>query len=109
MKKGWVSASLLAICAWSNAQVVGAFDGSRLYDPEMNLASGALMTAFRENFLSRGAPVTTTYTLTPQYLAGVSVFVTSDIINVVPSQDEVAAMVAWVQAGGTFVVTGECG
>ena len=100
---------LPALAVGIQAQVVGAFDNSRLTTEDMNLATGDWLSGMRECFLSRGAPITTTGTLTPAYLSGVTIFFTSEFINQVPTQDEVNAMVAWVQAGGTLVVTGECG
>ncbi|MEP0767279.1 MAG: hypothetical protein HRF45_12175 [Fimbriimonadia bacterium] len=100
---------LSALAVGVQAQVVGTFDNTRLLTEDMNLASGDWLSGMRECFLSRGAPITTTGTLTASYLSGVTVFFTSEFINQVPSDDEVAAVVAWVQAGGTLVVTGECG
>lgn len=100
---------LPALAVGAQAQVVGAFDNSRLSTEDMNLASGDWLSGMRECFLSRGAPITTTGTLTPEYLSGVTVFFTSEFLNQVPSDAEVAAVVAWVQSGGTLIVTGECG
>ncbi|GMV37808.1 MAG: hypothetical protein AMXMBFR61_23160 [Fimbriimonadales bacterium] len=100
---------LPAFAVGVQAQVVGTFDNTRLMTEDMNLASGDWLSGMRECFQSRGAPITTTGTLTPAYLSGVTVFFTSEFLNDVPSNDEVAAVVAWVQNGGTLIVTGECG
>jgi hypothetical protein len=102
-------ALVLAAAASVQAQVVGSFDDTRVANPTWNLMTGSAISMMRECFESRGALITTTPTLTPEYLATVDVFFTSYFTKVVPTQAEADAMVAWVQAGGTFVVTGDCG
>ena len=99
----------LAFVGTAFAKVVGSFDETRLYSADKNLQTGSNMTEWRAEFMNQGATIVTTPTITPDFLATIDVFVTSHFSKITPSTDEVNAMKAWVQAGGTLVVTGDCG
>ncbi|MFG0317944.1 MAG: hypothetical protein ACF8XB_11770, partial [Planctomycetota bacterium JB042] len=90
-------------CSW------GSFDAARVNDAGGVLTTGAYGT-LRSLIANEGGTLApATPTLTPSYLAGVDVFFTSLLNNSTGalSPAEQAALVAWVEGGGTLVVTGD--
>jgi hypothetical protein len=101
-------ASLAVACACP-ATDVGTFADSRLYLPQANnIVTGSQMTMLKAIWQARGAVWHQTDALTTGFLSGVTVFVTGNLGTNELSQDERNALLAWVKAGGTLVVTGEC-
>ncbi|MEP0767440.1 MAG: hypothetical protein HRF45_13000 [Fimbriimonadia bacterium] len=87
---------------------VGIFDNSRLLGPSWNIETAGQLSQFRTEWQNRGAVWQQTSSLTSTFLNGVSVFVTSKISTQNLGSAEKTALVNWVQAGGTLVVTAEC-
>jgi len=106
--KRFLFIALLAAACACQAVNVGIFDGTRLYESRFDVQSGASMTTWRGLWEARGGVWQKTTTLTPQFLSGVSVFLTSSISTTWFTTDEQAAVVSWVKGGGTLIVTGDC-
>lgn len=101
---------ILTACAGMCCAVdVGILDNSRLLTPGYNVQTGPDMSTMKALWDARGAVWHQTDTLTPAFLSTVSVFFTSQIGPPELSPDEQAALVAWVRAGNTLIVTGDCG
>jgi hypothetical protein len=99
-------ASAAAICG---AVDVGILDNTRLYTSSYNVQSGQYMVTMKGLWEARGAVWHQTGQLTPAFLATVTVFYTSQIGAPELSADEQTALVNWVRAGNTLIVTGDCG
>jgi hypothetical protein len=106
--KGFLACALAATAAYCGAVDVGTFDNTRLYAPDYNLITGASFTMLKADWDARGAVWHQAGLLTPTFLAGVQVFITSMINATSMTADEQTALVNWVKAGGTLVATGEC-
>ena len=87
---------------------VGIFDNSRLLGPTWNIQTASQLSMFRTEWQNRGAVWHQTSALTPAFLSGVKVFITSKISAQNLSAAEKTALTSWVQGGGTLIVTGEC-
>lgn len=103
--------ALLALCAVSASAAtdVGIFSNARVYDATLNVETGANLTTLKGIWTSRGAVFHQIGTITPEFLSTVTVFYTSKINNTLFTTAEATAMRDWIVAGGTLVVTGECG
>lgn len=100
----------LAACAISAlATDVGIFSDSRLAHPYFNVQTGPYMSVSKSLWEARGAVWHQTSLLTPAFLSGVQVFFTSKIGPVAFTDAEVTAITDWVHAGGTLIITGDCG
>lgn len=114
MNRSPITALLVAICVWTagdaSAQCVwGSFDASRI-NYSGGLLTGSGHVTLRSIIAQEGGTVgPSTATLTPAYLAGVNVFYTSLLSTSTGalSAAEQAALVGWVNNGGTLVVTGD--
>jgi hypothetical protein len=104
-----VFGGLLAAAISCAAHSVGIFDDTRLYSSAYNLETGSSMTQVRAIWEARGAYWNQTGVLTTEFLATVDVFYTSNVNLEVLTFSEQDALESWVKAGGTLVLTGECG
>ncbi len=86
---------------------VGIFDASRMNGAGLVLSTGSQVSSFRAIWQDNGAAWRATGVLTPSFLASVTVFVTGQINATGLTAAEQTALVAWVNGGGTLVVTGE--
>ncbi|GMV37424.1 MAG: hypothetical protein AMXMBFR61_19320 [Fimbriimonadales bacterium] len=100
---------LMAAVACSAAVDVGIFDDTRVWSPVYNVETGAAMTELRAIWEARGAVWHQTDVLSESFLSQVSVFYTSQILQQNLTAAEQTAIVNWVKAGGTLVVTADCG
>ncbi|GMV36563.1 MAG: hypothetical protein AMXMBFR61_10710 [Fimbriimonadales bacterium] len=108
MNRAIIFALLGCLAQSASAVNVGIFDNSRLLGTSWNIATAGQLSQFRAEWESRGAVWQQTSALTPTFLEGVQVFVTSKISTQTLGSAEKTALVNWVQAGGTLVVTAEC-
>ncbi len=105
-----VLVGLLTTCLADAAAVdVGIFDDTRLWSGVYNVETGAAMTELRAIWEARGAVWHQTPVLSETFLSQVSVFYTSQILQQNLTAEEKSALVDWVMAGGTLVVTADCG
>lgn len=108
MNRAILLAVLAGLVQSASAVNVGIFDNSRLLGSSWNIATAGQLSQFRAEWESRGAVWQQTSSLTSTFLDGVDVFVTSKISTQNLGSAEKTALVDWVQAGGTLVVTAEC-
>ncbi len=103
-----VASLLLAPAA--DAATWGSFDSSRISYSNGVFTTSPLYSDLRSKVVSAGGSIApATATLTPAYLHSIDVFYTSalDIPNGTLSPAEQAALVEWVNCGGTLIVTAE--
>ena len=99
---------LIAFAAACTARDVGIWDSSRMFAANWCMDTGSDMTMSKGAWESRGAVWHRTTTLTPAFLSTISVFYTGMMANAPLSTSEQAALLSWVQAGNTLVVTTDC-
>jgi len=100
--------AISAVSAFA-ATEVGVFSDARLLDSTWNIVSGSVWTTTSNIWTSRGANFHETSLITPEFLANKKVFITGKLAGIDFTAAEVDAVANWVRAGGTLVVTAECG
>lgn len=107
MKRFLATSCFLTLTLACSAIDVGIFSNTRLYSAAFNLQTGGSMSILRTDWEARGAVWHQTGTITASFLATVKVFFTSSLNMTSFTAAEKTAMIAWVKAGGTLIVTGE--
>ena len=107
--RGMLAGLLVSIASVCLAVDVGILDDTRLWGTGYNVSTGDRMTTMKADWEVRGAVWHPTGAITPEFLATVTVFYTSQVGMPELSEAEQAALLAWVKSGNTLIVTGDCG
>lgn len=106
--KHWIAAALTCATFSAQALTIGSFGQETVNYWGAALATGAEYDQLRAEFQRRGDTVVSLNQFTADNLAGIDVFYTSlpDTVDR-QSVEELSALKAWVEAGGTFISAGE--
>lgn len=106
--KRWIAAALACVTLSAHAISIGSFGRSAVNYTDAALENGGEYDQLRAEFLRRGDTVSSLDRFSAASLANIDVFYTSlpDSLQR-QSTEELEALLAWVQAGGTFISAGE--